>query len=181
MHAVRSIYEHFLFRMLLIIFSIIIFRHDPLWAQFESGLSPISPAVRKVMKKEYSASRDFSLGRAAVLYEGYWGFIDRMGEEVVPPQFDLVCDYWDIATMGRKGGQWYLISLSGTLIKEFSIDFFDGFRKGQAAIYRNGQMAFINTSGDILPPGWVVHHSARLGQPLSQNNLNFGCPSNFDF
>lgn len=150
--------------------------------QSEYRTDPVLPEVRAVMKYDYEASRGFFMGKAAVLLNGKWGFVDTEGNEIVSPEFDFVCDYWASSTMGKKGKLWILIDENGRVIREFDIDFFDGFRNGKAKVLKNGRKAFIDVSGHFLAPGWVRDGDSR--QSVSSrpaNNLNIGCPSNIDF
>lgn len=144
---------------------------------------PVDPEVKKVMKKAYAAARAFSNGRAAVYLNGRWGFIDASGKETVIPRYDLVYDYWASATMVRNGGKWILINLNGDFLKEYDLDFFDGFRNNKALILKNGSRAYINEKGAIMAPGWTREVLAnRPPRPNSSiDNFNVGCPDNIDF
>lgn len=134
----------------------------------------------------FSSARNFSHGKAAVYKNDHWGFINIDGSFVVPCEYDFVIDFTDSVTFVRKADSWFLINENGLVNKEFKgLQFATMFKDGVSQIKKSYQCATVNTSGDILNPGWVADSvnfpkSAIKRNSPESNDFTY-CPSNLDF
>ena len=78
-------------------------------------ISSSNPRVG-VIQPNFLYAEPFSEGMAGVLIDNKWGYINRKGETVIPPKYDMVWRFSEgragvITTKKRKGysgKQWYL-------------------------------------------------------------------------
>ena len=115
----------------------------------------------------------FSEGLAAVQVDGKWGFIDRTGSMVIPPQFpdyegpDYVFKNGDIRFSPRVvgvspfseglaglqiGGKWGFIDKTGAVVinPQFPALASSGFHDGLAFVYIGGRYGFIDKAGAMV-------------------------------
>lgn len=80
-----------------------------------------------------------------------------------------------------------MIDTFGNLISSVNIDYSWGFDDGKAKVRRKDSVAFMNTNGLVLYPGWTkayaVNNSSFSNTSVTNNSTNSCdfCPSNFDF
>ena len=69
-----------------------------------------------VISCKYEEARDFSEGLAAVQLSGYWGFIDKIGREVIPFKYKSVRDFSGGYAMVFDGKFWGAIDKNGAAV-----------------------------------------------------------------
>ena len=105
-----------------------------------------------VIPFQFQDARPFSDGMAAVKVDGMWGYIDRLGQMVIPPTYAFpVGDYSSgLSYVGKQ-----FLNKSGTpAFGETTYENARGFKpKGKnalAAVQISGQWGFIDLNGEIV-------------------------------
>lgn len=103
----------------------------------------------------YDYIDNFHEGLARVVKGSKYGFIDKMGNEVIPCDFDVIeeedvdYDFHDGFALVHKGEKAYYINKEGQ--KAFQLNNYDNlsaFSNGYAAVYKNGKLGYIDTKGN---------------------------------
>ena len=159
------------------------------------SFSVFAQHTRKVQSdiKKYSSKTEFPLGntklvskqyngRAAILINKKWGFINNKDSLIITPQFDLVYDFKATSTAVMKNHKWYIIDRNGKYLTSQNFDYVGPFQNGKAKVVSNNKYNFINLNGIIQSQEWspVFTNSSRSTYN-STSNLNVGCPTNIDF
>ncbi|MCL2838657.1 MAG: WG repeat-containing protein [Oscillospiraceae bacterium] len=104
-------------------------------------------------------SGGFSEGLLAVSQDGRWGFVDTLGNEVVPPMYDRVWGFSDGLAMVTLNGRLGFIDRLGNEVVPLKYDVATindihagRFIEGLAAVRLNDRWGFINTSGNVVIP-----------------------------
>jgi gliding motility-associated-like protein len=137
---------------------------------------------KRVAKRNYEIIMPYYENLAAVKLAGKWGFMDRKGKEIIPLQFEKANGFFGRTTAVKRSGVWYLIDKRGIEFKKLEATHVNSFWNGKASIILNNKYAYINHSGNILPPGWITvtdNSSRQISQET--NRLNVNCPQNIDF
>jgi hypothetical protein len=107
----------------------------------------------------YSSVSAFSEGYAAVKqdvdwgFDGYWGFIDKTGNLVIPCTFEgLATDFCDGLAGVAKGGKYGYINTSGETVIPFEYDAVYGSRDGLAAVVKDGKCGLVNYQNEVVVP-----------------------------
>ncbi len=118
-------------------------------------------ALAKVMPK-YNSVSNFSEGLAVVCDKetDLYGFIDKMGNEVIPCQYYDVLAFFSegIAVVSKDGDGWSLIDKKGQEIISFDNQFRPGFQvrfqDGMMAIfnYEDEKEGYIDKAGKVVIP-----------------------------
>lgn len=121
-------------------------------------------------------------GRAAILINQKWGFVDSKDKLIIKPQFDLVYDFKTTVTAVMKSHKWYIIDRFGKKITNQEFDYVGPFIDNKAKVIRNNKFNFIDTAGKIQDQNWIpVSLNASRNFQNNNTNLNIGCPPNIDF
>jgi len=92
----------------------------------------------------------FSERKAPVRVVGKWGFINNIGEIIIPPRYDDAYIFSDgRAAIKRQGFYGYIDTLGNFLIKP-RLDLANSFTEGIAVIQEGEKVYLINTSGEKL-------------------------------
>ena len=71
--------------------------------------------VIKATVSKYDRVFDFHEDMGRVLYNGKFGFIDKMGHEVIKPEYDMAMDFQDGLVAVIKDNQKFFINKKGRL------------------------------------------------------------------
>jgi hypothetical protein len=98
----------------------------------------------------YDKTHPFSVGLALVLKNGWWGYIDKTGKEIIP------CIYYPAWSFTKTGlaavcieGKYGFIDTTGKEVIPFTYDEARYFSKdGKAKVKLNGEVFYIDTKGN---------------------------------
>lgn len=91
-------------------------------------------------------------GRAKVEKNSKYGFIDKMGNLIVPIIYDEAFDFTDTLAAVKLGNKWGYIDLNGKEVIPASFDCAWPFTQGLAAVQVGGKWGFINSKGKYIIP-----------------------------
>ena len=91
---------------------------------------------------------EFRNGLSAVVKDGRCGFINRVGDIVIPPEYDTVSPFTEGFAAARFNGKWGFINQFGKPIVPFEYDFVQPFREGLACVHKNKNISFIDVNGN---------------------------------
>jgi hypothetical protein len=114
----------------------------------------IDPETKEVMQMplRYNEIESFSEGRAAFRVGNKWGFIDRDGNEVVPPRYDKVGWYSEGRAAVCIGGKWGFIDRDGNEVVPLRYDAVRRFYLGHAPVVVGNKWGLIDTEGKEVVP-----------------------------
>jgi hypothetical protein len=94
------------------------------------------------ISSEFESSGPFSDGMAAVELNGQWGYVDKSGKMVIPPQFTFVSQFCDGIALTRRGEEWAYIDKMGLVVLSPGCDSngAEDFSDGLAAISMGGAL-----------------------------------------
>jgi len=109
----------------------------------------IRPDGSYLVEPVYEGAGCFWEGRAAVKSNGKWGFIDTMGDTVVPFRYDKVASGFSEGLAAvQQGGQWGYIDRQGQIALPMQFAEVDVFACGAALVnYFDGSYGFIDKNG----------------------------------
>jgi len=112
----------------------------------------------RLRRGEHGINSKFSEGRAAFELDGKLGFVDREGNEVVEPQFELVEPFSNGLVSVSDEGKYGFINLDGVMQIPCRFDFSlsGGFRGSLARVVEKGRVKLINQAGETVwhGPPW---------------------------
>lgn len=116
------------------------------------------PSASPLTKPIYQTATSYSEGRLCVLRNGKYGFLDSLGNEVIPCRFDNVGDFQHGRTYARIDSLWGIIDTLGREI--LPIEYHNRTPKGEKYIYydslalveRNGRLAYVDLDGHFVTP-----------------------------
>ena len=121
------------------------YRYKEIW-----GLADLSGKV--LTEVGYSYIEDGGDGMLRVCRAEKWGYLNEIGEEVIPCIYDMVGPF----SFGRAGvltgDRWGVVDLYGHLIVPCELDFCPLFFQGQSIISRGKKMGVIDVGGNIIVP-----------------------------
>jgi hypothetical protein len=83
-------------------------------------------------------------------YGHKWGYIDRTGKKVIPPQFDDEGDFFGGLAKVRLGDKWGYINKSGRPTIPYKFQAAGDFSEGLAPVMFGRKWGFINRGGSIV-------------------------------
>jgi hypothetical protein len=91
-----------------------------------------------------------------------WGYIDRAGRMVIPPQFDRADDFHEGLARVQRNKKFGYIDYTGNVVIEERFDQATEFASGRAAVKIDNSWTVIERSGNqILPPQFSSIHPFR--------------------
>jgi WG containing repeat len=89
---------------------------------------------------------------AAIKVGGRWGFIDKTGRMVIPPQFAETYGFAGLAPV-KVDGRWGFIDKTGRMVIPAQFDNAKGFAGGLAAVQVGDRWGYIDRAGQmVIPP-----------------------------
>lgn len=113
------------------------------WAKF-------MPIAKRLTKYDYVS--EFSEGLASVRLDDKFGFINRSGEEIVPPKYDFARSFSGGRAVVRLGSKWGLIDGAGSEVVTPSYDQMGQFSESLVWVSRNHKAGFIDRAGKAVIP-----------------------------
>lgn len=84
--------------------------------------------------------------------EGRWGFIDTVGNAVIPSQFEDAKPFVDSLAPVRNNGKWGFINRAGAFVIPATFNDADAFAEGMAAVRIGSRRGYIDQSGNLAIP-----------------------------
>ena len=97
----------------------VVYRNGRLFVKQGSGCFMIDSAGNKIGDQTFEAARIFADATyAAVKQNGKWGFVDRDGGMVIPPQYEEARSFSNGLAAVKQGGRWGFIDLENNMAIE---------------------------------------------------------------
>lgn len=117
-------------------------------AYFDSDGNVVLPFSNK-----YESYGHFTEGLARVMINEKWGFINRFGEEVIPPQFHYTEEFADGRAIVRNEKELHgAIDEQGKLVIDYQFPVLANFEKGYAKFGDLETWGLIDKTGEIVVP-----------------------------
>ena len=99
----------------------------------------------------YDGISNFHEGLAKVLKGDKYGFIDKMGNEVIPCIYEFTeerdCDFHDGLALVHQGDKFFFINKEGQKAFPFDYDYATNFSEGLALVMKDNKQSYIDTEG----------------------------------
>ena len=92
-----------------------------------------------------------SEGKIRVGIEGKWGYVDRIGTEVIPIMYDFAGDFSEGLAEVKLNGKYGFIDKTGKEIIPIKFDYTSGFKNGRAGVKLEGKWGYIDKQGNFTP------------------------------
>ena len=117
-------------------------------AYFDMAGNQVLPFSNK-----YESYGNFTGGLARVMINEKWGFINLLGEEVVPPQFHYTDEFSDGRAIVRNEKDLHgAIDEQGNLVIDYQFPVLTNFEKGYAKFGDLKTWGLIDTTGNVVVP-----------------------------
>ena len=125
----------------------------------------------KITSSYDSPLQIFSEGRAGVRTGDKWGIINRAGETIVPPRYEMVLPFTNGMAAVKEKGKWGFIDQNGQLAIPTLLSYASPFSEGLAGVSLGKGLLFIEKSGARVfqlpdPAGPVGSFSEGLAAAL---------------
>lgn len=100
----------------------------------------------------YTAASNFVNGLAPIaITENKWGYIDRLGNKVIRPKFDMVTPFFDENAMTKINGYYRIINKNGDTVANLqTAEEAGALKDGSAPIKIDGKWGIISDNGTML-------------------------------
>ncbi|MDX2098308.1 MAG: WG repeat-containing protein [Leptolyngbyaceae cyanobacterium bins.59] len=137
--------------------------------------TPPEPEYRLRIQPQYEGVCNFSEGLAGVVVDGKLGFIDPIGNFVIPPKLDFSpISMFRGAYLFSEGlaridiqGRWGYIDKTGEFAIPPQYDSGDAFAEGIARIERNHHYGYIDRTGRVIVPPQFESAAATFSEGLA--------------
>lgn len=102
----------------------------------------INPQINKLVKN-YDKIGNFFENYAWVIKKNKYGFIDKNGNETIPPTYDKAYFFLDGLASVKKGKRWGFIDKSNNIKIDFNYDFALPFSEGLASVKKKKYWGYI--------------------------------------
>ena len=103
-----------------------------------------------VFRSDFDLILPFSEGRAGVMYEEEWGYVDTAGRLVIPLQFDDVEPFSEGLAAVEIDGEYGYIDLNGKMVIEPEYDGAGDFQDGLAAVRTSLSSLYIDRQNRVV-------------------------------
>ncbi len=125
-------------------------RIDESYAAIENRIAYLDKFFKvKFGYLKYSKGSDFHEGLAMVYYRGYWGFIDKDGNEVIPTQYEDCRDFKEGLAGVSIDTLYGFIDRQGKVVIPLIYESVGEFCNGHAKVKKDGKNFIINKSGEV--------------------------------
>lgn len=128
-------------------------------AQAGTGSQNRKEVTYSDLLKIYDDARSFREGLAIVVLKGNYGFVNNLGEVVVPIKYHWASDFSEGLAVVKLNGKYGFVNQAGELAIPFKYDDAGSFTEGLAAIKINGKSGFINQAEETVVP--VIYDGVR--------------------
>lgn len=128
----------------------------------------------------YDCIGDFHNGLAVVYKGEHYGYIDKMGNEVIPCIYDFTegydVDFHEGLALVRKGDKFFFINREGKEAFPFNYETASVFSEGIAVVWKGGKCGYINKEGNeiIIPTDKFYGEDFSDGLAAVQKNGKYG-------
>ncbi len=139
-----------------------------------------------IMMPRYYEIEDFAAGLARVTvktepWELTYGFIDALGNEILPPIYDDSDDWFyrsmrlaEVLVVG-KDGKYGFFDYKGNALAPLIYHGIGDFRSGIAIVHKDGKAGFVNEQGkEIIPPKYDEAQEFGLNMALVKLSGKYG-------
>jgi hypothetical protein len=124
------------------------------WATEEYGQVTshfLNPAGERVLTFDTYCDDEFSEGLLAVRSGNLWGFVNKSGEQVIPPISESAGNgFQEGMASVQCDGKWGCIDVEGAMVIEPRFDWSCAFSEGLAWVSVGGTSGFVNVAGDLV-------------------------------
>jgi|GEM_PF-1027479 len=104
---------------------------------------------RQVTLRKYDLLR-YNKGLGMMVLDKKWGYLNEAGQEIIPPEYDMIHNYGEGFIGAKKGGKWGYIDTLDQVQLPFEFESVSVFENGRAVVERNGKTGVIDKSGKTL-------------------------------
>ena len=129
-----------------------------------------------VIPAKYDYAENFSEGMACVKLNGKYGFINKLGQEIIPLKYDFVAGEFNEGMAGVElNGKYVYVNKLGQEIVPPKYDFVWEFNEGMAIVELNGKHGYVNKLGqEIVPLKYDDVRNFKEGMAWVQLNEKWG-------
>ncbi len=124
------------------------------WATEEYGQVSshfLDPVGQRVLTFDTYCDDEFSEGLLAVRSGNLWGFVNKSGEQVIPPISENAGNGFQQGMASVQcDGKWGCIDVEGTMVIAPRFDWSCAFSEGLAWVSVGGTSGFVNSAGDVV-------------------------------
>lgn len=107
-----------------------------------------------------------------------YGYKDQNGNEVIPPEYTNLDDFYDGVTLGQKGGTYYLLNAVGQVIDTFSYDYMSSFAEagGAGTVAQEGRRVAVAYGYSLVESGnkyGIMDTSGNMVIPVEYDRITF--------
>ncbi len=132
---------------------------------------PVGDRVALLAEVEVEDAGAYIDGLASVKVGGRWGYMDRLGQLIIPPQFEEAGWFSGGAAAVKRDGRWGYIDRTGRLFVEPQFDQASSFSRGLAPVKVGDLWGYVDRTGrmaiapqfEMAYPFWDTITAARLG------------------
>lgn len=141
------------------------------------SIDKVTPELKKAVQK-YDKLDDFSEGVAAVRKDDKWGFIDKLGKEIIPCEYEEVSDFKFGVSVVKLNDKEGIINIQGKRIAPIKYDWIDSFSFGDSLTRAslNENQGILNEKGEVIIPfEYEEIFDFNEGLALARKNGKYGC------
>lgn len=141
------------------------------------SIDKVTPELKKSVQK-YDVLDDFCEGLAAVCKDGKWGFIDKLGKEIIPCVYDEVSDFKFGVSVVKSNEKEGIINKYGKSITPIKYDWIDSFSFGDSLVRAslNDNQGILNEEGKVIIPfEYEEIYNFKEGLAMARKDGKYGC------
>lgn len=112
-----------------------------------------APCIYDLRQHDYFSDHDFTRPLLEVQRDGKYGYLDRLGHEVVPCQYDGLAVWFDdgllVASKDNRDG---VIDSTGKVVVPFEYDMIYTYSLGRAMVVKGNKYGYIDREGHVAIP-----------------------------
>lgn len=104
---------------------------------------------RQITLRKYDLLR-YKNGLGMMTLDKKWGYLNEAGQEIIPPEYDMIHNYGEGLIGAKKGDKWGYIDTLDQVQLPFEFESVSVFANGRAVVDRNGKTGVIDKKGKTL-------------------------------